>query len=287
MEGIKNTKEEQKLRIEDAIHKVIPEEQHVYAEGVFMPVDTDIALDRVILAPNNRKIIDGFLEEMEFKTALISRGLYPTSTLLFSGDSGCGKTFLSKALANHLNYTMLYVDIANTMSQDNAAILIKIAFKVANYLENCILFLDEADSIAWNRDSRGNKESGSVRRVLNAVFQEIDQKKPSVIVIAATNMLHQLDAAFARRFDLKMQFEQPKGVALKEIIPKFLLPSFELVVDKEQEIIERRFSVSYGEIEGVVRRLMKRAVISGNSVVLLSDVYREIALIADIDIILE
>ena len=92
--------------------------------------------------------------EMKNWEKLARYGLKPMNRLLFYGDSGCGKTFLGKALCNHLGYTMLYVDIARALSQGNVAINITNVFKIANSGGNYMVFLDECDSIAWSRDAK-------------------------------------------------------------------------------------------------------------------------------------
>ena len=44
--------------------------------------------------------------------------------LLFYGDSGCGKTYLSKALSNYLGFEMLYIDIANAITSGSKIFVI-------------------------------------------------------------------------------------------------------------------------------------------------------------------
>ena len=102
---------------------------------------------------------------------------------------------------------MLYVDIARSISEGNAAINISNIFKAANKIKNCIVFLDECDSIAWSRDT-SLADRGDIRRATNSLFQQLDQMHIDNVFIAATNMLHRLDSAFERRFDLKLEFKK-------------------------------------------------------------------------------
>ncbi len=182
--------------------------EEIYNE-LIMPVDTNIKLSSVILSDINKERVRDFVLEMKNYKKLARFGLKPMNRLLFYGDSGCGKTFLGKALCNHLGYTMLYVDIARALSQGNVAINLTNVFKIANSGGNYMVFLDECDSIAWNRDAK-DSESGNVRRATNSLFQLMDQMAPNIIVICATNMLHRLDPAFARRFNMKMEFKRPE-----------------------------------------------------------------------------
>lgn len=249
-------------------------QEEIYNE-LIMPVDTNIKLSSVILSDINKDRIRDFVLEMKNHEKLENFHLKPMNRLLFYGASGCGKTFLGKALCNHLGYKMLYVDIARALSQGNVAINITNVFKIANSGGNYMVFLDECDSIAWNRDSK-DAEGGEIRRATNSLFQQMDQMKSNVIVICATNMLHRLDPAFERRFNMKLEFKRPEQ-NVKEIISKFLYPEFELIFDKEDPITERRTKMSYYELQDVALRMMKKAVLNNTTKIKMSDVYRDIA----------
>lgn len=260
--------------------KTLPDGYREIAERLLMPVDVNIDIDRVILSDENKKKIEDFIKQTKYRDKLIEYGLEPDNRLLFYGASGTGKTFLSKALSNHLGYTMLYVDIAKALSDNNVAKNISDVFKLANYLENCIIFFDECDSIAWNRDA-GNAEGGTVRRAQNSVFQALDQMNKTNIFIAATNMLHRLDAAFERRFSMKLEFRRP-DMNIKDCIYKFIKPMFKVNDDVPkvvEEVVERRVKqyakLSYYEIENIVNRVMKDAVLNDTSIVKTSAVYEQ------------
>ena len=108
-----------------------------------MAVDTNITLESVILSEENRNKVEQFIKENNYRDKLIKYRLKPMNRLLFYGASGCGKTFLAKALSNHLNYRMLYIDIAKSLSDGNVAQNISDIFYIGNSLGNCLIFLDE------------------------------------------------------------------------------------------------------------------------------------------------
>ena len=271
------------LRRQQAIKlKNMPQEyKDIYNEFI-MPVDTNIQISSVILSDENKNKIQLFLKETEYRDRLLAHGLEPMNRILMYGASGTGKTLLSKALSNHLGYTMLYIDIAKSLSDDTVAKNISQIFKLANYLGYCVLMLDECDSIAWQRDT-SNGDSGTIRRATNTIFQYLDQMNHTNIFISATNMLHRLDNAFERRFNLKMEFRRPE-LNIKDAIQHFILPSFEIIddVDKTtEEIISRRAGqyakLSYYEIQGLVERAMKRAVLNDTNKVSTADIYKDLA----------
>ena len=244
-----------------------------------MKVDTDIKIESVILSEENKEKIAEFIRETAARDKLLSYGLQPMNRLLFYGASGCGKTFLAKALSNHLNYRMLYVDIAKSLSDGSVAKNISDIFELGNELGNCLIFLDECDSIAWNRDSN-SPDSGTIRRATNSLFQHLDQMNKTNIFVSATNMLHRLDPAFERRFNLKLEFRRP-SMSIVEVVKKFLYEDFILIDDANEtvkKVVNSRNRLSFYELEDIVLRNMKKAVLNDTVQVKTSDIYTDIAI---------
>ena len=245
---------------------------------LLMKVDTNISIESVILSEENTEKVNQFIKETSYRDKLLKYGLEPMNRLLFYGASGCGKTFLAKALSNHLKYKMLYIDIAKSLSDGNVAKNISDIFDIGNELGNCLIFLDECDSIAWNRDS-GNSDGGVIRRATNSLFQHLDQMNKTNIFISATNMLHRLDPAFERRFNLKLEFRRP-SMSVVEVANRFLYKDFILVDDANETvktIVDNRNKLSFYELEDIVKRAMKRAVLNDTLEVRTSDLYKDIA----------
>lgn len=258
-------------------------------ENLTMKVDTSISLDSVILSEENKRKINDFLAETNSRDKLLRYGLQPMNRLLFYGDSGCGKTYLSKALSNYLGFEMLYIDIANAISSGSVAENISEVFKYANGKGNCIIFLDECDSIAWNRDTDKNSDGGTIRRATNSLFQQMDQMNPNNVIISATNMLYRLDAAFERRFNQKLEFRRPKE-ALDAIIAKFLFvdKGFSIAHDLDavtKNVVEKKMCTSYYEIQGVVERAMKNAVMNDTLIISETYIYKKLVEVMDIKVL--
>lgn len=258
----------------------LPEEYKDIYVKLCMQVDLDISLDSVILSKDNRAKIEDFIKETEYKEKFIEYGLKPVNRLIFYGASGTGKTYLSKALANHFGYEMLYIDIASALRAGIAAQSIESVFELGNYLGNCIIFLDECDAICWARDDKDNDDDASIRRANNALFQQLDQMNPSCIFISATNLYDNLDPAFVRRFNTPMEFFRPPLSDLDKTINKFLLPKFEYDMDLQKDIKEiilfhaRTYTgLSYYGIKDWVERAEKDALIHDTNVVKESTVF--------------
>ena len=253
------------------------EEKELYGHLV-MPVDTNISIDNVILSDENSNKIREFKEEMQHADELKAYGLHPMNRLLFYGASGTGKTYLSKALSNYLNYYIMYIDIAKALSDGSVSMSISNIFMLANKYKNCIIFLDECDSIAISRDNY-NSDSGVIRRATNSIFQSLDQMDSSNVFIAATNMLHRIDTAFQNRFNLELEFRRPE-LNVEETMQKFILPQFTYVDDLDniiKGIVDKRCRLSYRELTSIAQRAMKKAVIRGDFTVSASGIYKDVA----------
>ena len=264
----------------------LPREYQEIWDELIMEVDTNISFDDVILSEDNKSKYNAFIKEQLYKEKLREYGLQSMNRLLLYGASGTGKTYSLKALSNKLDYTMIYIDIAKALTNADVAMNISNVFKLANYIAahygGAVLLMDECDAVAVNRDSN-SPESGTIRRATNSIFQYVDQMNPDIIFCAATNMLHRLDAAFERRFNLKLEFRRPQQ-DLDESIHHFMNNKFIYIDDVNEnvrEIVKKRakqyVKLSYFEIQGIVERAMKNAILNDSIEVRSSEIYQMLA----------
>ena len=126
----------------------------------------------------------------------------PPKGFLLWGEPGCGKTYLSKAIAKESNATFLYAPAAQLLM--NAKWVgdpeknVRDLFQLARRMAPSIIFFDEFDVIASKR--RGDPVSD---RIVAQILTELDGLQPleNVIVIAATNRLEMIDEAVINRFE--------------------------------------------------------------------------------------
>ena len=264
----------------------LPREYQEIWDELIMEVDTNISFDDVILSDDNKSKYNALIKEQLYKEKLREYGLQSMNRLLLYGASGTGKTYSLKALSNKLDYTMIYIDIAKALTNADVAMNISNVFKLANYIAahygGAVLLMDECDAVAVNRDSN-SPESGTIRRATNSIFQYVDQMNPDIIFCAATNMLHRLDAAFERRFNLKLEFRRPQQ-DLDESIHHFMNNKFIYIDDVNEnvrEIVKKRakqyVKLSYFEIQGIVERAMKNAILNDSIEVRSSEIYQMLA----------
>jgi len=151
-------------------------------------------------------------------------GRIPRGVLL-SGQPGCGKTLLAKAIAGEADVPFFSISGSDfvEMFVGVGASRVRDLFKQAKDSSPCIIFLDEIDAIGRRRgggfSGGGNDER---EQTLNAILVEMDGfgSGDGVIVIAATNRPDVLDPALIRpgRFDRQIQVPLPDVAGRLEIL---------------------------------------------------------------------
>lgn len=148
-------------------------------------------------------------------------GIEPPKGVLLYGPPGTGKTLLARAIANETNSNFTVINGPEIMSKfygESEANLRKV-FEDAEKNAPSIIFFDEIDAIATNREeSKGEVE----RRVVAQLLSIMDglKSRGKVVVIAATNMPNALDPALRRpgRFDREIEINPPSKAGRLSII---------------------------------------------------------------------
>jgi transitional endoplasmic reticulum ATPase len=146
------------------------------------------------------------------KTLLQKIGSTPIKGVLFTGEPGTGKTMLARIIANHTNsafYEIKGPEIVSKWYGQSEEILRKI-FQDAQNEKQAIIFFDEIDSIAGQRDAESHEAS---RRIVAQLLTLMDGFSPNnnIVVIATSNRPQDIDVALRRpgRFDWEIKFPLP------------------------------------------------------------------------------
>ena len=144
----------------------------------------------------------------------------PWKGILLFGPPGCGKTLLAKAAAAEVEATFFNVSASVLMSKwlGESEKLVRELFNLARDKQPSIVFIDEVDSIA---QSRGGQEHDALRRVKTEFLTGMDglssKQTDRIVVIGATNLPYEIDAAFRRRFERRIYIPLPDFEARKQI----------------------------------------------------------------------
>lgn len=167
--------------------------------------------------------VSGILREWSQAEALKKYEITPAMTCLLYGAPGTGKTRLALWMAKQLGVPAVVGQLDGLISSflgttaRNIGALFAFA---ARY--RCVLLLDEFDAIAKIRDDP--QEVGEIKRVVNALLQNLDSRKQFGYTIGITNHEHLLDSAVWRRFDIQVQIPKPSFESRLEIARAYIRP---------------------------------------------------------------
>lgn len=215
-----------------------------------------LSLDELHLKPEVRSKINQLLEEYTYREALHALDIPIDNKILLHGHTGCGKTATANALALALGKKLFTINLSGLVSSKLGETAKNLAdiFREAT-IDQGIIFIDEFDFIGKLRDY-DEKDSGEMKRLVNALIQQIDQLSENTILIAATNHIHIIDTALLRRFQIKLDYELPSQEALDAYYDSLLLK-----FPKDLGAVARHYGISYAEAKDLTYQQIKANVI--------------------------
>ena len=182
-------------------------------DGVGGMSEVKMALERDVILP---------LREPElyerYKVSL------PNGILLY-GPPGCGKTFIARKLADHMDFHFVEIkpsDLASIYVHGGQQLIGKM-FDSARRKAPSILFIDELDALA---PKRGDHDVGHhYRAEVNELLVQLNEcSKKGILVIGATNFISNIDKALQRpgRIDKKIFIGPPDFEARYELFQIYL-----------------------------------------------------------------
>jgi len=145
----------------------------------------------------------------------------PRGIILY-GYPGCGKTWLSLALAKEANVTMVKINAADFLRGivGETEQRIRRITKLLDSLAPIIVFIDEIDQLFMAREGMISTDSGVSRRMVNMLLEWLGDENRKAFVIGATNYVENMDRAALRpgRFDDIVLVLPPDKKAREEIL---------------------------------------------------------------------
>ena len=189
----------------------------------------------------------------------------PPTGVLLHGPPGTGKTLLARAIAGESGVN--FVQVAGSELLDRyvgeSEKAVREVFERARQAAPAIVFFDEIDAIATDRDAGGG-DSGVGQRVVSQLLTELDRVSdhPNLVVLAATNRKAALDPALLRpgRLESHVHVPDPDEAARREIFDVHL-DDRPLGDDIDRDdLAARTEGLSGADIAAAVREASMRAI---------------------------
>jgi SpoVK/Ycf46/Vps4 family AAA+-type ATPase len=157
----------------------------------------------------------------------------------------------AEILANELSLALYRIDLSLIVSKyiGETEKNLKAVFDEAA-VSNAILFFDEADALFGKRTEIKDSHDRYANLEVAYLLQRMESYEG--VTILATNLLSNVDEAFARRMSFYVEFPFPDAKSRGELWKKAFPPKMPLSAGVDADFLARRFELSGGNIKNVV-----------------------------------
>lgn len=257
-------------------------------QEIFELIEPATSLENVVLNTSTEKTLQSLMRQLdkEVITRLHQWGVKDKKAgidarIIFYGPPGTGKTLTAHSLSRSLRRQVLSFDCSKILSMyigESEKNVRKIFDTYADLTKQTktepILLLNEADQFLASRSSGVGSSADQMHNQMQNIFLEQIEKFQGIL-IATTNLLENIDKAFSRRFNYKIEFKKPDQAQRLELW-KMMLPRhapFEEGFNIEKLI---HHPLTGGQINLIVKNTAYNVAARDNAVFMLSDFEDEI-----------
>jgi len=226
----------------------------------------NITFDDVGGQTEAKKEIEGISFALKNPDLYKKWGTKPPKGVILYGPPGTGKTLMAKALASEANARFFHVEASDIASKwyGESEKTLKSIFDLAHQTgENTIIFFDEIDAIAPQRD--GSHEA--TQKIVSTFLENMDGivNNDNVMIVASTNRLGAIEPALLRpgRFDRWVEVPLPDENGRRQILDIHIKKA-ETAANRDlfnginiEEIISATDKASGADIAEIIRRVLE------------------------------
>jgi hypothetical protein len=195
----------------------------------------------------------------------------PGYRALFAGPPGTGKTLTASLLGKSVGMDVYRVDLSMVVSKYIGETEKNLAgiFDMAEN-KHWILFFDEADALFGKRTNTSDAHDRHANQEVSYLLQRIEDFPG--LVILASNFKSNIDEAFARRFQLTINFQKPEYEQRLRLWNNAFTAPCELAPDVNLEKIAYEYELTGAAIMNVLRYCSLQALERKETVIALVDI---------------
>ena len=260
----------------------------IQEQDIFELVEPESSLDDVVLNPKTRETLENLMRQVdkEVVARLVKWGIKQKKSgidarIIFYGAAGTGKTMTAYSLAKSLKRQVLAFDCSKILSmyvgesEKNVRKIFDTFYELSEKTKTePILLLNEADQFLGSRSSGNVTGSDQMHNQMQNIFLEQIEKFRGML-IATTNLLENIDQAFSRRFNYKIEFKKPDHAQRIQLWEKMLPKDapFEDAFSKE-ELAE--YTLTGGQINLIIKNTAYKVAVKDDPIFLMKDFISEI-----------
>ena len=257
-------------------------------QDIFELIEPETSLEDVVLNEKTQETLQNLMRQVdkEVVARLVEWGVKDKKSgidarIIFYGAAGTGKTMTAYSLAKSLKRQVLAFDCSKILSmyvgesEKNVRKIFDTFYDLSEKTKSePILLLNEADQFLGARSSGNITGSDQMHNQMQNIFlEQIENFKG--MLIATTNLLENIDKAFSRRFDYKIEFKKPNEKQRMKLW-ELMLPS-EAPFDKDLDIEElASYSLTGGQINLIIKNTAYKVAVREKAVFNQKDFIEEI-----------
>ncbi len=257
-------------------------------QDTFELINTTKTLEDVVLNEKTRETLGALLKQVDKDVVARLRqwGIKDKkkgieAKIIFYGVAGTGKTLTALAMAKSLKKDVLSFDCSKILSmyvgesEKNVRSIFDKYYELREQTKSePVLLLNEADQFLSGRSTGAGSGSDKMHNQMQNIFLEQIEKFDGIL-IATTNLLENLDKAFSRRFNYKIEFIKPNKKQRLELWEKLLPSNLPLSEDFDIEKLASH-DLTGGQIELVIKNTAYKIAICSEPIFTVKDFEEQI-----------